>query len=75
MLKHFIQVLVELNAAAIKIMRDEDPEKIIIKDAIDQIRCLMSDQSKFFVFVSPPFINIYVTKIWYTTDSNLISSF
>jgi E3 ubiquitin-protein ligase SHPRH len=42
-----LQVLVDLNVAAAKILQNTHPEKIIIKEAVETIRRFISDQSAY----------------------------
>jgi E3 ubiquitin-protein ligase SHPRH len=42
-----LQILVDLNMAAAKILQNTHPEKIIIKEAVEAIRRFISDQSTY----------------------------
>ena len=44
---YLLQILVDLNVAAAKILQDTHPEKIIIKQAVEGIRSFMSAQSTY----------------------------
>ncbi|KDR77994.1 hypothetical protein GALMADRAFT_244962 [Galerina marginata CBS 339.88] len=38
-------MLIELNAISMRIINDKDPERVIIKEAVDQLRRFISDQT------------------------------
>jgi E3 ubiquitin-protein ligase SHPRH len=43
------QVLVDLNAVAARIHRDKDPEKLLVKEAVADLRQLITDQGMMFL--------------------------